>query len=155
VLCVCVRGREERKNERECTEREKAFKEACVSEREKLRGTEREGARAREREGERAREREGGGRKRERACVCVYLFLSLSLYLSLSPSLPLSLSICTRVCMCIFSPPHTHTVVPGFPLHWIACLYEQVLSASPASPAQSAKRLTDTPACKYVKDCRA
>jgi hypothetical protein len=45
--------------------------------------------------------------------------------------------------------------VPGFARHENACMYEQVLPASPASPAASAKRRTDTPACKYAKDCRA
>jgi hypothetical protein len=50
--------------------------------------------------------------------------------------------------------PPTHTVVPGFPQHKTACMYEQVLPASQASPAASATRLTDTPACKNATDCR-
>ncbi len=68
--------------------------------------------------------------------------MCLSVYVSLS----LSLSLRARVYAYVVShPPSTYTVVPGFSQHKNACLNEQVLPASPASPAASAKRLTDTP----------
>jgi hypothetical protein len=67
-------------------------------------------------------------------CVCLCVFVCVCVWRARAR---------LRVCICSVSLPPQHTVVPGFSL---------VLPASPTSLAASAKRPSDTPACKSAKD---
>ncbi len=126
MLRETEKGREEK--------RDKERKSGCFRASE----IERQGERASERETERERYKE----RRERACVCLCISLSLSL--------SLSLSVRAHYAYVLSRLPPTHAVVPGFPQHKTACVYYQALPASPASPAASAKRLTDIPRLQKI-----